>query len=170
MADDAAVSDVAEFDVSGNVDEVVARVGDDPVRAAAALAAEQEKEHPRKTLVETLEKVGGAAHSVDESSSHDELVAAAASRGINMPEDTEQLNDEALLTVIRQVDATAASAGDSAVPNEQLDIVAEVAREAAYQSPEYAEAQERGYFGPDDQGEATMPTSSTEQVKQGGIP
>ena len=36
------------------VDQVLDEVGDDPAKAAAALAAEQGREHPRSTLVDAL--------------------------------------------------------------------------------------------------------------------
>lgn len=41
----------------GNVDEVLAAVGDDPNKAAAALQVEQAKSRPRTTLVEALEAI-----------------------------------------------------------------------------------------------------------------
>jgi hypothetical protein len=41
----------------GNVDEILDRVGDDPAAAAEALAAEQAKSKPRKSLVEKLQSI-----------------------------------------------------------------------------------------------------------------
>lgn len=40
-----------------NVDEVLADVGDDPVRARRALALEHEADKPRKSLVSRLEEI-----------------------------------------------------------------------------------------------------------------
>lgn len=42
---------------SGNVDEVLARVGDDPSAAAEALIAEQGSKKPRKSLMEKLQAI-----------------------------------------------------------------------------------------------------------------
>jgi hypothetical protein len=46
-----------ELDIEAAAATVLAWVGDDPERAAEALAAEQEKDKPRSTLVKQLEKV-----------------------------------------------------------------------------------------------------------------
>lgn len=46
---------------AGNVDEVLARVGDDPEAAAIALSHEQAKPRPRKGLIDGLEAVIAAA-------------------------------------------------------------------------------------------------------------
>ena len=46
-----------DFDVSGSVDEVLSRVGDDPAAARAALAAETGAGTPRKTLIERLQSL-----------------------------------------------------------------------------------------------------------------
>lgn len=45
------------LDVNAKADVVLAWVGDDPARAAQALAAESAKDKPRSTLVKALEKV-----------------------------------------------------------------------------------------------------------------
>lgn len=45
------------------VDEVKAWVGDDPDRARQALDAEQQRDKPRTTLVDALERVGQQDHS-----------------------------------------------------------------------------------------------------------
>ena len=50
-----------EPDLSGTVDEVLVRVGDDPAAAARYLAAESEQESPRKTLLAALEKTAGGS-------------------------------------------------------------------------------------------------------------
>jgi hypothetical protein len=42
----------------GSTDAVLAWVGDDPERAARALAAERDRDKPRSTLVAALEKLG----------------------------------------------------------------------------------------------------------------
>ena len=47
----------AELDIDAKADDVLAWVGDDPERAAEALAAEQAKDKPRSTLVKQLEKL-----------------------------------------------------------------------------------------------------------------
>lgn len=49
-----AAAEVAE---DGTRDEVLATVGDDPVAARAALAAEEAKDAPRKTLVAKLREI-----------------------------------------------------------------------------------------------------------------
>lgn len=43
--------------VDGTVDEVLAAVGDDPVKARVALTAEQASTKPRTTLVEALSNI-----------------------------------------------------------------------------------------------------------------
>ncbi len=55
----------AEMDIDGTAKEVLAWVGDDPDRAAEALAAEQEKESPRSTLVKQLEKLAESDESAE---------------------------------------------------------------------------------------------------------
>lgn len=50
VEDDVTVPTLAD----GNVQDVLARVGDDPVKAAAALEAEKNRPHPRSTLVDQL--------------------------------------------------------------------------------------------------------------------
>lgn len=50
----------AELDIDATAKEVLAWVGDDPERAAEALAAEQAKDSPRSTLVKQLEKLAAA--------------------------------------------------------------------------------------------------------------
>jgi hypothetical protein len=47
----------AELDIDGTAQAVLAWVGEDPDRAAEALAAEQAKDKPRSTLVKQLEKL-----------------------------------------------------------------------------------------------------------------
>jgi hypothetical protein len=47
----------AELDIDAKADDVLAWVGEDPERAAVALAAEQAKDKPRSTLVKQLEKL-----------------------------------------------------------------------------------------------------------------
>lgn len=47
----------AELDIEASAATVLAWVGDDPERAAEALAAEQAKDKPRSTLVPQLEKI-----------------------------------------------------------------------------------------------------------------
>lgn len=42
---------------SGSVDDVLKWVGEDTARAAAALAAEEQRDHPRSTLVSALRKL-----------------------------------------------------------------------------------------------------------------
>lgn len=49
----------AELDITMSAQQVLAWVGDDPDRAADALAQEQEKDKPRSTLVKSLEKLAG---------------------------------------------------------------------------------------------------------------
>lgn len=46
-----------ELDIDGTAADVLAWVGEDPERAAEALAAEQAKDKPRSTLVKQLEKL-----------------------------------------------------------------------------------------------------------------
>lgn len=46
-----------ELDIDANAAEVLVWVGEDPERAAEALAAEQAKDKPRSTLVKQLEKL-----------------------------------------------------------------------------------------------------------------
>lgn len=46
-----------ELDIEASASSVLAWVGEDPERAAEALAAEQAKEKPRSTLVKALEKL-----------------------------------------------------------------------------------------------------------------
>lgn len=50
----------AELDIDAKADDVLAWVGEDPERAAEALAAEQAKDKPRSTLVKQLEKLAGS--------------------------------------------------------------------------------------------------------------
>ncbi|MEV6696230.1 hypothetical protein AB0M68_03580 [Streptomyces sp. NPDC051453] len=50
----------AELDIDANAADVLAWVGDDPERAAEALAAEQAKDKPRSTLVKQLEKLAAS--------------------------------------------------------------------------------------------------------------
>ncbi|MGW1102714.1 hypothetical protein [Streptomyces sp. NPDC002540] len=50
----------AELDIEASAVAVLAWVGDDPERAEEALAAEQEKDKPRSTLVKQLEKTAAA--------------------------------------------------------------------------------------------------------------
>lgn len=47
--------------IVGNVDDVEERVGDDPAKAAAALAAERKAAKPRTSLVEKLERIAGTS-------------------------------------------------------------------------------------------------------------
>lgn len=49
--------DPGELDIDATAADVLDWVGDDPDRAAEALAAEQAKDKPRSTLVKALEKV-----------------------------------------------------------------------------------------------------------------
>jgi hypothetical protein len=50
----------AELDITASAGDVLAWVGDDPERAAEALAAETAKDKPRSTLVKQLEKIAPA--------------------------------------------------------------------------------------------------------------
>jgi hypothetical protein len=50
----------AELDIDAKADAILAWVGDDSERAAAALAAEQAKGKPRSTLVKQLAKLADA--------------------------------------------------------------------------------------------------------------
>lgn len=62
-AQEAAAAELAaksEVDVSAPVAAVLEQVGDDPVRARVALAAEQEQDKPRVTLTAPLEQIAGA--------------------------------------------------------------------------------------------------------------
>lgn len=47
----------AELDIEATAADILAWVGEDPVRAAKALAAELAKDKPRSTLVKQLEKL-----------------------------------------------------------------------------------------------------------------
>jgi hypothetical protein len=47
----------AELDIDAKADNVLVWVGEDPARAAEALAAEQAKDKPRSTLVKQLAKL-----------------------------------------------------------------------------------------------------------------
>lgn len=49
----------AKSPAAGSVDDVLARVGDDPAKASAALTAERARSKPRKTLVSALEAIAG---------------------------------------------------------------------------------------------------------------
>ncbi|MGW0626429.1 hypothetical protein [Streptomyces sp. NPDC002758] len=49
-----------ELDINANAADVLAWAGEDPERAAEALAAEQAKDKPRSTLVKQLEKLAGS--------------------------------------------------------------------------------------------------------------
>jgi hypothetical protein len=51
----------AELDIDAKADDVLAWVGDNPERAAEALAAEQAKDKPRSTLVKQLEKLAASS-------------------------------------------------------------------------------------------------------------
>lgn len=51
----------AELDIDGTAQAVLAWAGDDPDRAAEALAAEQAKDKPRSTLVKQLAKLAEGA-------------------------------------------------------------------------------------------------------------
>lgn len=50
----------AGLDIAATANEVLAWVGEDPSRAAEALAAEQARDKPRSTLLKALEKLAGA--------------------------------------------------------------------------------------------------------------
>jgi hypothetical protein len=53
-----AASGAAEVPPDGTVTQVAEWVGDDPVRARSALAAEERRDAPRTTLVDQLQRVG----------------------------------------------------------------------------------------------------------------
>lgn len=49
--------ELPQFDVSGSAQDVLDRVGDDPVKAQAAIVAEQAQDKPRSTLLADLQKI-----------------------------------------------------------------------------------------------------------------
>lgn len=60
-----------ELDITAKVDVVLAWVGDDPGRAAAALDAESGKDKPRSTLVKALEELAATAAPGDQANGDD---------------------------------------------------------------------------------------------------
>ena len=60
---DAEPTPAGELDIDATAADILEWVGDDPDRAAEALAAEQAKDKPRSTLVKALEKA--ASHDED---------------------------------------------------------------------------------------------------------